>query len=183
MKDCRFEFLDDYKDAGLTLPCRKTAQAAGYDFMCAENTVIPSLSVMTKEVLDNININIQSDEYINIKTMEELTKQGSYRPTLVPTGVKCKIPDGYYLQLSVRSSTPLKTWLLLGNSVGNIDADYYGNPTNDGAIYFQIINLSPFNIQIKKGDIIGQGILLPYETTEDDAPGGKRTGGFGSTSN
>ena len=151
--------------------------------MCAEDTVIPSLSVMTKEVLDNINVNIQSDEYLSIKTMEELTKQGNYRPTLVPTGVKCKIPDGYYLQLSVRSSTPLKTWLLLGNSVGNIDADYYGNPTNDGAIYFQIINLSPFNIQIKKGDIIGQGILLPYETTENDIPGGERTGGFGSTSN
>lgn len=151
--------------------------------MCAEDTVIPSLSVMTKEVLENINVNIQSDEYINIKTMEELTKQGGYRPTLVPTGVKCKIPDGYYLQLSVRSSTPLKTWLVLGNSVGNIDADYYGNKSNDGAIYFQIINLSPFNIQIKKGDIIGQGILLPYETTEDDIPGGERTGGFGSTSN
>lgn len=63
-----------------------------------------------------------------------------------------------------------------------IDSDYYGNPSNDGAIYFQIMNLSPFNIQIKKGDIIGQGILLPYEITEDDIPGEERTGGFGSTS-
>lgn len=148
--------------------------------MCAEDTVIPSLSVMTKEVLENINVNIQSDEYINIKTMEELTKQGGYRPTLVPTGVKCKIPDGYYLQLNVRSSLPLKTWLILGNGSGVIDADYY---SCNGHIMFQIINLSPFNIQIKKGDIIGQGILLPYETTEDDIPGGERTGGFGSTSN
>ena len=113
--------------------------------------------------------------------MEELTKQSGFRPTLVPTGVKCKIPEGYYLQLSVRSSTPLKTWLVLANSVGNIDADYYNNMSNEGHIYFQIMNLSPFNIQIKKGDIIGQGILLPYEITEDDSPGGERTGGFGST--
>lgn len=64
-----------------------------------------------------------------------------------------------------------------------IDQDYYGNNSNDGHIFFQIYNLSPFNIQIKKGEIIGQGILLPYGTTEDDVPGGVRSGGFGSTSN
>lgn len=120
MKDCRFEFVKGYEDKGLTLPCRKTAYAAGYDFMCAEDIVIPSLANMTKDVLDNINVNIQSDEYINIATMEELTKQSGFRPTLVPTGVKCKIPEGYYLQLSVRSSTPLKTWLILANSVGRL---------------------------------------------------------------
>lgn len=183
MKDCKFEFIDEYKDAGLTLPCRKTAGSAGYDFVCAEDTVIPSLANMTKDVLDNINVNIQSDEYINLATMTELTKQSGFRPCLVPTGVKCKIPTGYFLQLSVRSSTPLKAWLMLGNGVGIIDGDYYGNSSNDGHIFFQIYNLSPFNIQIKKGEIIGQGILLPYETTEDDVPGGVRSGGFGSTSN
>lgn len=149
--------------------------------MCAEDTVIPSLANMTKDVLDNINVNIQSDEYINIATMEELTKQSGFRPSLVPTGVKCKIPEGYYLQLSVRSSTPLKTWLILANGTGIIDSDYY-YAEKGKHIYFQIMNLSPFNIQIKKGDIIGQGILLPYEITEDDIPGEKRTGGFGSTS-
>lgn len=149
--------------------------------MCAEDTVIPSLANMTKDVLDNINVNIQSDEYINIATMEELTKQSGFRPSLVPTGVKCKIPEGYYLQLSVRSSTPLKTWLILANGTGIIDSDYY-YAEKGKHIYFQIMNLSPFNIQIKKGDIIGQGILLPYEITEDDTPGEKRTGGFGSTS-
>lgn len=149
--------------------------------MCAEDTVIPSLANMTKDVLDNINVNIQSDEYINIATMEELTKQSGFRPSLVPTGVKCKIPEGYYLQLSVRSSTPLKTWLILANGTGIIDSDYY-YAEKGKHIYFQIMNLSPFNIQIKKGDIIGQGILLHYEITEDDIPGEKRTGGFGSTS-
>ena len=181
MKDCRFEFINGYEDTGLTLPCRKTTYAAGYDFMCAKDTIIPSLSNMTKDVLDNINVNIQSDEYINIATMEELTKQSGFRPTLVPTGVKCKIPEGYYLQLSVRSSTPLKTWLILANGTGIIDSDYY-YAENGKHIYFQIMNLSPFNIQIKKGDIIGQGILLPYGITEDDIPGEERTGGFGSTS-
>ena len=125
MKDCKFEFIDQYKDAGLTLPCRKTNGAAGYDFVCAEDIVIPSLANMTKDVLDTINVNIQSDEYINLTTMAELTKQSGFRPTLVPTGVKCKIPDGYFLQLCVRSSTPLKAWLMLGNGVGKPTKNYW----------------------------------------------------------
>ena len=63
-----------------------------------------------------------------------------------------------------------------------IDADYYNNPDNEGHIFFQIINLSPFDIVLKKGDAIGQGILKRYYTTDDDAAKGERTGGFGSTS-
>ena len=84
--------------------------------------------------------------------------------------------------MSVRSSSPLKYWLMLGNSIGVIDADYYNNPDNEGEIFFQIYNLSPFNIQIKKGEAIGQAIILPYAVTDDDAACGERTGGFGSTS-
>ena len=62
-----------------------------------------------------------------------------------------------------------------------IDADYYNNPDNEGEIFFQLINLSPYNIILKKGEKIGQGIIKPYLTTEDDAATGDRLGGFGST--
>jgi dUTP pyrophosphatase len=41
-----------------------------------------------------------------------------------------------YLELSVRSSCPLKNWLILANGVGIIDADYYNNPQNEGEIFF-----------------------------------------------
>lgn len=71
---------------------------------------------------------------------------------------------------------------MLANGVGIIDADYYNNPDNEGEIFFQIYNLSPFNIKIQKGEAIGQGIILPYGITEDDSALGERTGGFGSTS-
>jgi dUTP pyrophosphatase len=81
----------------------------------------------------------------------------------------------------VRSSSPLKYWIILANSVGIIDADYYNNPDNEGHIYFQVINLTPFPIQLHKGDIIGQGIIHKYEVTEDDVASGERKGGFGST--
>ena len=99
------------------------------------------------------------------------------------TGVKCELNPGTYLELSVRSSTPLKNWLILANGVGVIDADYYNNESNEGEIFLQLINLSPYNLQIKKGEAIGQGIIKNYLTVDNDVCGGKRTGGFGSTSN
>lgn len=63
-----------------------------------------------------------------------------------------------------------------------IDADYYNNPDNEGEIFLQLINLSPCDILLQKGDIIGQAIIKPYLTTEDDIASGDRIGGFGSTS-
>ena len=62
-----------------------------------------------------------------------------------------------------------------------IDADYYNNKENEGHIYLQMINLSPFDIKISKGELIGQAIIKPYFKVEDDAATGERTGGFGST--
>lgn len=177
----RFEFVERFKDAGLELPVRKTEHSAGYDLVAAEDIVIPSMFNMMDEILENIAVEIQPNEYINLETMAELTKQGNYRPTLVSTGVKCELDPGTYLELSVRSSTPLKHWLILANGVGIIDADYYNNKSNEGEIYLQMINLSPFNIQVKKGEAIGQGIIKHYLITDNDVAGGERTGGFGST--
>ena len=63
-----------------------------------------------------------------------------------------------------------------------IDGDYVNNPDNEGEIFFQMINLSPFDIQLKRGDIIGQGIIKSYFKTSDDVSTRERLGGFGSTS-
>lgn len=125
---------------------------------------------------------VADDEFVTMELMSKFTKETGFKPTLVSTGMKCKLDPGSYLQLSVRSSSPLKYWLMMANGVGIIDADYYNNADNEGEIFFQIFNLSPFNIQIKKGEAIGQGIIMPWGITEDDAAVGERTGGFGSTS-
>ena len=182
MLGCNFEVVSKYVDAGLELPMRKTEYSAGYDLVAAEDTVIPSYYNMMEETLERLTVEIAKDQYLSLETMAELTKQADFRPTLVSTGMKCKLDPGTWLQLSVRSSSPLKYWLMMGNGIGVIDADYYNNPDNEGEIFFQIYNLSPFNIQIKKGEAIGQAIILPYGVTEDDVAGGERTGGFGSTS-
>lgn len=181
----KFEKVSAYADVDIKLPVRKTAQSAGYDFEVAEDIIIPSYDNLHDEMLGSIDGWDIVDGKLPAYTLNDIaliTKDTKAKPTLVPTGVKCKLEPDTYLELSVRSSCPLKYWLILANSVGIIDADYYNNPDNEGHIYFQMINLSPFDIQLKKGDIIGQGIIKPYLITEDDSASGDRTGGFGSTS-
>ena len=175
-----FEKVSKYADADIVMPVRKTAQSAGYDMVAAQDYIIPSFWNMLSESREMWPV--AEDEYVTMELMAKFTKETGFKPTLVSTGMKCKLDPGTWLQLSVRSSSPLKYWLMMGNGIGVIDADYYNNPDNEGEIFFQIYNLSPFNIQIKKGEAIGQAIILPYGVTEDDVAGGERTGGFGSTS-
>lgn len=103
------------------------------------------------------------------------------KPVLVKTGLKSYFPDNEVLLLANRSSNPLKNGLVLANSVGVIDADYYNNPDNEGHLMFAFYNFSAENITIKKGDRIGQGIFMNFLTTDVDNATGSRVGGFGST--
>ena len=71
-----------------------------------------------------------------IDEVSALTKQTGFKPTLIPTGYKAYMDDEYSLDLYIRSSSPLKYWLILANSTGIIDADYVDNPDNEGEIFF-----------------------------------------------
>lgn len=118
---------------------------------------------------------------MDIEEVKTLTKATNSKITLVPTGVKVKLKDNQKLELVMRSSSSLGAYLMMANSVGIIDADYYNNEDNEGHMFFQIINMSPFNIKLKKGDIIGQGIISTYDKTDDDQVDIVRIGGHGST--
>ena len=72
-------------------------------------------------------------------TLEEMakkTKEYVAKPSLVSTGIKCFLEKDKYLELTIRSSSPLKYWLIMANGVGIIDSDYYNNPDNEGEIFF-----------------------------------------------
>lgn len=177
----KFELISKFADSGLPVPERKTASSAGYDFVVAEDILVPSiwtLMPMMKEYTAPLTLT----SHYSLDEIANITKITGAKPTLVPTGMKCQLDIGTYLELSVRSSCPLKYWLIMANGVGVIDRDYYNNPDNEGHIYFQLINLSPYNIMLKQGDCIGQGIIKPYIITSDDQAIGERVGGFGSTS-
>lgn len=171
-----FEFVTKYKDCGLDLPIRKTEKSAGYDLCSATDIIIPSYRQVMSALLEEAKY-----KYYTLEEMADLTKATGARPTLISTGLKCKLDEGTYLELTMRSSSPLKYWLVMANGVGVIDGDYYNNPDNEGEIFLQVINLSPYPIKIQKGDAIGQGIIKPYLVTNKDCANGSRIGGFGST--
>ena len=102
-------------------------------------------------------------------------------PTLVKTGLKAYMHDDEVLFLYNRSSNPKKKGLIMANSVGVIDKDYYGNPDNDGHFMFAFYNIKEEDILIKKGEAIGQAVFQKYLIADDDNAQGERVGGFGST--
>jgi len=107
-------------------------------------------------------------------------KKGA-NPTFIKTGIKAYMGDNEYLMLANRSSNPKKKGLILANSVGIIDKDYYGNEDNDGNIIFAFYNIKEEDITIKKGEIVGQAIFMPFLIADNDEAEGTRKGGFGST--
>lgn len=131
----KFEVVRRFqKENSIVLPTRATINSAGYDFSVAEDTVIPSYSSQMKVMEDCLKDTLKPG--LTLEEMKKITGLLSIKPTLVPTGVKAKLDPGTFLQLSVRSSCPLKHWLILANGVGIIDSDYYGNTSNDGEIFF-----------------------------------------------
>lgn len=177
-----FDIVKDYKGKlnADHLPRRGTSASAGYDFRSAEDIVIPS------HFNEYLNFAMTCTEDTELpKDLDEmkawLKANKMLKPTLVPTGVKAIIPSHMYLSLDNRSSVPLNSLLIVANGRGIIDADYQF-ADNDGHIHVMFINLSPFPIQIKKGDRIAQGILETYNLIMNDAPlVPRRKGGFGST--
>ena len=98
----------------------------------------------------------------------------------IPTGIRCKIDDGYVLQIYPRSSLGFKYQMNLLNTVGIIDSDYF-NADNEGHIIVGIINRGNKDLVINKGDRFVQGIFYKYYLAEEDDQKQERHGGFGST--
>lgn len=124
----------------------------------------------------SVGYDFESAEEVVIPSFEPGVK-----PVLVPTGIKAEFEQDEVLILANRSSNPGKKGLLLANSIGIIESDYFNNPDNDGHLMFAFWNMKDKDIVIKKGDKIGQGFFQKFLITEDDDADGKRLGGFGST--
>lgn len=175
----RFEKVSRFADVDFAMPARKTLKAAGYDMVVAEDIVLPSVTNALMDFYDG-----EPCDTLNLSQIALFMRDNDiFKPTLVPSGVKCQLEQNEYLELSVRSSTPLKYGIIMANSVGIIDADYYNNESNEGHIFFQLYNLTPFDILLRRNDCICQGIIKNYQITIDDNQVEKlvRDGGLGST--
>lgn len=101
---------------------------------------------------------------------------------MIPTGLKVLLPDNEALLIFPRSSLGIKKGLMMSNSVGVIDSDYYNNENNEGHIMVPLYNFSTKKVTVSKGERVAQGIFINYLQTIDDDPNHTvRLGGFGSS--
>ncbi|MBB1080430.1 dUTP diphosphatase [Limosilactobacillus sp. STM2_1] len=172
-----FKIVSSKVGQDIHLPQRQTTSAAGYDFEASEDFVLPSI---WKGNFLKVLWRLHHHEKL---TDEEFkTADKCLKPYLVPTGIKAYMQADEFLLLANRSSGPFKRRLILPNGIGIVDADYYDNDSNEGEIFFQLINYGLRDYHIKKGERIGQGIFMPYLIADgEQQPTAKRTGGFGST--
>lgn len=100
----------------------------------------------------------------------------------LPTGIRAKINDGWWLACVPRSGLGFKYRVQLDNTIGVVDSDYY-NSDNEGHIFAKITNDSKENktVTVKAGEAFMQALFLPFGLTHSDTATGVRNGGMGST--
>ena len=158
-----------------------------------------SISQFIKDFKDTFN-NFSDGEIINIYNEIKLPKRATkgsagydfFSPISfalkpnesikIPTGIRVKIEEGWFLANFPRSGLGFKYRLQLNNTVGIIDSDYY-NALNEGHIFSKITNATNEGktIEVLKGQGFVQGIFIPFGITIDDEANEERIGGFGST--
>lgn len=95
---------------------------------------------------------------------------------LVSTGLAVQMEQDDVMLLIDRSSNPRKRGLILSNSVGVIDHDYF--PSEFMGMF---TNITDKPVTIEAGQRIMQAVFVKYGLVDDDNALGHRTGGFGST--
>ena len=135
------------------------------------------INLPVRKTLKAAGYDVEAAEDVTIPPFENGVK-----PVLVHTGLKAYCMDDEWFMLANRSSGPMKKNLVLANSIGIIDSDYYGNPSNDGEFMYAYYNMGTEPLEIKKGDVIGQVVFQKYLTVDNDiTEEQERQGGFGST--
>lgn len=105
---------------------------------------------------------------------------GPLERTIVGTGLKIALPEGFEAQVRPRSGLAAKHGLTVLNSPGTIDADYRGE------IGVILVNLSNETFTVNPGERIAQLVIAKYEQAlwepSDSLDETERgAAGFGST--
>ncbi len=95
---------------------------------------------------------------------------------LVSTGLAIQMEQDDVMLLIDRSSNPRKRGLILSNSLGVIDHDYFPNEFKG-----MFTNITDKPVTIEAGQRIMQAVFVKYGLVDNDNAAGQRTGGFGST--
>lgn len=99
---------------------------------------------------------------------------------LLPTGLAVAIPEGYEIQIRLRSGVALNRPLILPNAPATVDSGYRGE------LGIIVRNLGKENCRIQKGERIAQGVLArvfraDFQETDELPESERGEGGYGST--
>ncbi len=100
--------------------------------------------------------------------------------SLVPTGIRIALPEGYEAQVRPRSGLALKHGITVLNTPGTIDSDYRGE------LKVLLVNLSNEDFVVNAGERVAQMVIARHETATweevdvlDETERGE--GGYGHT--
>ena len=99
---------------------------------------------------------------------------------MIWTDIKSKFNENEALLINIRSSMG-KQPVMIANTQGWIDSDYYSNPDNDGNIGIRLFNLGNTSYVVKSGDRIAQGMFVKYLVADNGNTDCVRKSGFGSS--
>lgn len=142
------------------------------------------------EVVNNTHRKTKSDITLPTRATKHSIAYDFYSPidtvinpmqsVMIWTDVKAKFNPDEALLINVRSSMG-KQPIMIANTQGWIESDYFSNPDNDGNIGIRLFNLATEPYEIKIGDRIAQGMFIKYLTADNGNTDDTRQGGFGSS--
>lgn len=144
-----------------------------------------------------LSIHDMEEEYENIRLPERGTSESAgydfYIPykvnmdihikQLLPTGIRLvadKLDMNYVMLIFPRSSVGIKKGLMLTNTCGVIDKDYY-KADNEGHILLSFSEVFNKEAIFEAGDRIVQCLIVPNLIVSNDNTEEERKGGIGST--
>ena len=144
----------------------------GQDLNCRIRRLDASVELPRYQTSGSVGFDLAASEDVTV---------GPGEVQLVPTGLVIEVPDGYFLAVVARSSTPLRRGLMVANGVGVVDPDYCG-PSDQ--VMIEVVNFTNQPVAVRRGDRIAQGLFIPvsranWEDVVQLAP--ESRGGFGKT--
>ena len=100
----------------------------------------------------------------------------AYGTVMLPTNVKAYMQEDEVLMLYARSSLAIKRGLILQNTTGIIDSDFFPHE-----IKVALRNTTDQPVKLLKNERCAQGIFLKYLVSDNGNLDNTRNGGIGST--
>ena len=118
------QFLEDYRKLGTVCADEKDISEKGIKALY-DNIKLPKRATKGSAGYDFV-----TPSYVCLPPGESVT---------IPTGIRCRIDEGWELDILPKSGLGCKYRIQLDNTIGLIDSDYY-NALNEGHILVKISN-------------------------------------------